>query len=371
MFSLAGTLFSPGSAEDRSSLFAWFIDSMARSDSSGACASALWLGTFADRPRSLSGRGAPEVSRFSWESDQPAHAYLKLRSKESSITSQSNFMRPAQYAVFGLRGAKTEFVVNAPHGYALGYIQTDAAVWSSDGKKLMLTNTFLPLNGVNETEKARRLRPCATAIVDLWLEVTAIAHLDSEGIIDPEKVGIIGFSRTCYHVENALISDPKLFAAFLTLADGFDASYVTYLYSAGDATNIDDDIYGAKPFGAGLKEWVKRAPGFNLDKMQTPVRIEAIGLGSILGEWEKLTDPYWSKERPSISFTIPSEIICCRSLLREWDLSRGTWIGSVSGLRAKRTPIQQRPSSTRVGANCASFRGRTRTKRRQTNVVRT
>src|SRR6266436_1861649 len=65
MFSLARTLFSPGSAEDRSSLFVWFIDTMARSDSSRACASAVWLWAFADRPRSLAGRGAPEVSRFS------------------------------------------------------------------------------------------------------------------------------------------------------------------------------------------------------------------------------------------------------------------------------------------------------------------
>src|ERR1700733_11627830 len=65
MFSLARALLSPGSAEDRSSLFAWFIDTMARSDSSRACASAVWLCTFADRPLSLSGRGAPEVSRFS------------------------------------------------------------------------------------------------------------------------------------------------------------------------------------------------------------------------------------------------------------------------------------------------------------------
>src|ERR1700756_1052043 len=65
MFSLARTLFSPGSAEDRSSLFVWFIDSMVRSDSSRACVSALWLCTLADRSRSLSGRGTPEVSRFS------------------------------------------------------------------------------------------------------------------------------------------------------------------------------------------------------------------------------------------------------------------------------------------------------------------
>src|SRR6267143_5985264 len=65
MFSLARALFSPGSAEDRSSLFVWFIDSMARSDSSRACASTVWLCAFADRPPSLAGRGAPEVSRFS------------------------------------------------------------------------------------------------------------------------------------------------------------------------------------------------------------------------------------------------------------------------------------------------------------------
>src|ERR1700730_6910010 len=65
MFSLARTLFSPGSAEDRSSLFVWFIDSMVQSDSSRACASAFWICAFADRPRSLSGRGAPDASRFS------------------------------------------------------------------------------------------------------------------------------------------------------------------------------------------------------------------------------------------------------------------------------------------------------------------
>src|SRR6267142_3157955 len=63
MFSLARALFSPDSAEDRSPLFAWFIDSMARSDSSRACVSAVWLWAFADRPRSLAGarrsRGLP------------------------------------------------------------------------------------------------------------------------------------------------------------------------------------------------------------------------------------------------------------------------------------------------------------------------
>jgi len=38
---------------------------MARSDSSRACMSTVWRSAFADRPPSLSGRGALEVSRFS------------------------------------------------------------------------------------------------------------------------------------------------------------------------------------------------------------------------------------------------------------------------------------------------------------------
>ena len=47
MFSLARALLSADSAEDRSSLFVRFIDTRARSDSSGACASALPLWAFA------------------------------------------------------------------------------------------------------------------------------------------------------------------------------------------------------------------------------------------------------------------------------------------------------------------------------------
>src|SRR5215475_215021 len=65
MFSLAHALPSPASAEEDSSLFGWFIGTMAWSDSSGACMPALWLWAFSGRPRSGFDRGVPEVSRFS------------------------------------------------------------------------------------------------------------------------------------------------------------------------------------------------------------------------------------------------------------------------------------------------------------------
>jgi dipeptidyl aminopeptidase/acylaminoacyl peptidase len=115
---------------------------------------------------------------------------------------------------------------------------------------------------------------------------SAIESLDHDGLINPEKVGIVGFSHTCYHVESALVSDSNRFAA-ATIADGMDGSYLQYLYSAGDPTAyLFVQMYGANPFGAGLRKWINRAPGFNLDKVHTPLRIEAIGFPSILGEWE-------------------------------------------------------------------------------------
>ena len=65
MFSLARALPSPTSAEECSSLFGWFTGTMARSDSSETCRSALRLFAFSDRSRSWLDREVPEVSRFS------------------------------------------------------------------------------------------------------------------------------------------------------------------------------------------------------------------------------------------------------------------------------------------------------------------
>src|SRR6266576_3171649 len=437
-----------------------------------------------------------EIVPASWESYEPENEYPRLRSHDPSLTNQLNFIRPMQYAVFDVRNGKSEITLNAPNAYALGYIQQDSAIWSDDGKQILLTNTFFPLDQSNRSEKERHLKPCACAVLDLparstscvawsrytpanrssllsaafadknhtvllsfstppngsvqeryehngsvWQRVerdqsdlgakqrqkigssaiaggevsveireapndppalyakeadsgrsrklwdpnpqlssfalgeivafnwqdksgyqwagqlmrppaytpgkrhplviqtygfsngfvsdgffptasavralaaagiivlqmprrtdhygtaqeapdqllgfeSAIERLDQDGLIDPNKVGIIGFSHTCFHVESALVSDPKRFRA-ATIADGFDGSYLQYLYSAGDpAAHLLEHIYGAQPFGPGLRAWVDRAPGFNLDKLETPLRIEAISLASVLTEWE-------------------------------------------------------------------------------------
>jgi hypothetical protein len=118
---------------------------------------------------------------------------------------------------------------------------------------------------------------------------SAIEHLAEDGLVDPHHVGLVGFSRTCWYVESALIRDPELFIA-ATIADGIDTSYMQYhLWGEGNAevAREYESINRAKPLGeAGMREWLGSAPGFHLDQVQAAVRIEALGPRSILGEWE-------------------------------------------------------------------------------------
>ncbi len=114
---------------------------------------------------------------------------------------------------------------------------------------------------------------------------SAIEHLSEDGLADPDKVGAVGFSASCWLVESALVNAPHLFAA-ATIADGLSNSYMEYHFGGLTFREQLESTNGAKPFGEGLKTWVGKAVGFHLDKVQTPVRIEAITPFSILGEWE-------------------------------------------------------------------------------------
>ncbi|MGH3426124.1 MAG: prolyl oligopeptidase family serine peptidase, partial [Terriglobales bacterium] len=113
---------------------------------------------------------------------------------------------------------------------------------------------------------------------------SAIKELDGLGLIDPKRVGIIGFSRTGYYVEAALVEKPQLFAA-ASFADGSQESYLQALFWDVTATEASH-IYSAPPYGAGLQEWTRRAPGFRLNRVRAPVIMTMIGPTSLIFGWE-------------------------------------------------------------------------------------
>src|SRR5258708_834870 len=103
--------------------------------------------------------------------------------------------------------------------------------------------------------------------------VSAIEQLDAEGLINPKKVGIIGFSFTGWYVLDSLIHTPKYFAA-ATLAEFSSASFWQYLTSADylstRGTKELANQVGIEPFGDGLNRWLVASPGFNTDKIAAP-----------------------------------------------------------------------------------------------------
>jgi dipeptidyl aminopeptidase/acylaminoacyl peptidase len=117
---------------------------------------------------------------------------------------------------------------------------------------------------------------------------SAIDSLSAAGLVDRRRVGVVGFSWTCWYAINALIKEPTLFAA-ATIADGLDNSYMQYLIFGVGAYQVErqmERIRGTSPFGEGLKKWIEEAPGFHLDQVQSPIRMEAIDPVSVLQEWE-------------------------------------------------------------------------------------
>jgi dipeptidyl aminopeptidase/acylaminoacyl peptidase len=110
-----------------------------------------------------------------------------------------------------------------------------------------------------------------------------IEYLDKHGMIDRDNVGISGFSRTVWFVSYTLTHSRERFRATV-LTDGIDGGYFQYI--ADRLTEFDADNGGVAPFGdKGLQIWMKVSPGFNLDKVNTPVRLVSIS-SPLYHPWE-------------------------------------------------------------------------------------
>ena len=123
--------------------------------------------------------------------------------------------------------------------------------------------------------------PCAVAGYE-----AAVEHLVSDGLIDPEKIGIIGFSRTCFYVMETLTTSSVHFRA-ASVTDGVMFTYSLYILDPERISPEADRIIGVPPFSTGLFQWLKKSPGFGLDRINTPLLIvSASGRQGLLLMWE-------------------------------------------------------------------------------------
>ncbi|MGB9070544.1 MAG: hypothetical protein WCC21_18395 [Candidatus Acidiferrales bacterium] len=117
----------------------------------------------------------------------------------------------------------------------------------------------------------------------------AIDQLAAQGLVDPQRVGLIGFSRTGYQVLYSITHSRYHFAA-ATVDDSVNFGYMEYFVDAPFSMDLkeefEDHKYGGGPFGSHWKAWLERSPIFGLNKVKTPIRFEAHGPSSVLGTWD-------------------------------------------------------------------------------------
>jgi len=125
--------------------------------------------------------------------------------------------------------------------------------------------------------------PCAVSDYE-----AAAGQLVSEGLVDSNNIGIIGFSRTCFYVMETLTTGSlRLKAASIT--DGVMGNYLQYMtwgWPGNGVANDSNSLIGAPPFGEGLRQWFQRSPGFKLDRVNAPLLVAGSGPISLLGMWE-------------------------------------------------------------------------------------
>jgi dipeptidyl aminopeptidase/acylaminoacyl peptidase len=103
--------------------------------------------------------------------------------------------------------------------------------------------------------------------------------LTQRQIIDPARVGIIGFSRGGWYVEYALTHSKTPFRA-ATVTDNVQYSLVEYYsWHNRDVSSGLETMYGGPPYGKSLQNWLNYSISFNLDKINTPLLMEVNGYG--------------------------------------------------------------------------------------------
>jgi dipeptidyl aminopeptidase/acylaminoacyl peptidase len=99
----------------------------------------------------------------------------------------------------------------------------------------------------------------------LWLNGVysfedAVKEMTAEGVVDPDRVGIAGFSRGSQMV-NVTLTHSKMFRA----ASGGDGSFLEPFSYPGSPRDYKA-IYGGPPFGEHIENYRRFAPSLNADK---------------------------------------------------------------------------------------------------------
>jgi dipeptidyl aminopeptidase/acylaminoacyl peptidase len=112
---------------------------------------------------------------------------------------------------------------------------------------------------------------------------TCRRELDRRGLIDPARVGIMGFSRTSWIVDFTLTQSKEAWTAAVS-ADSGIYNYGTYLGDKNLRSGMAA-MYGGPPCGETFKAWLAYAPAFSAQRVRTPLLMQYNGKISMAAEF--------------------------------------------------------------------------------------
>jgi dipeptidyl aminopeptidase/acylaminoacyl peptidase len=207
-----------------------------------------------------------DVSVFKWK-DRNGHDWI------------GGLYKPPDY----IKGKRYPLVIQT-HGFDEHAFQPSGAYTTAFAAQELAAVGFLVLQVQDCDIGLRKEGTCQVAGYE-----AAVQKLTTEGLVDRDRVGLIGFSHTCYFVMEALTTSTLRFKA-ASITDGINNGYLQYMTWVDGAGNAGahqmDAAIGSSPFGVGLTQWLSRSPEFNMNKVETPLQVVALGRQNVLTMWE-------------------------------------------------------------------------------------
>lgn len=185
--------------------------------------------------------------------------------------------RPANYST----GTRYPLIIQT-HGWTSDRFLIDGPDPNGMGAQPLVSKGFVVAQIGDEFFSAHNPTKAAMDEVE-----QVIGYLDRMGLIDPKRLGIVGFSATGSGVGYSITHSKYHFTAAV-LSDTSDAGYFTYISSLNlpGSGQWFEAINGGLPFGVGLASWGREAPEFSLDKVATAMLLEPNEPRSVLELWE-------------------------------------------------------------------------------------
>lgn len=273
---------------------------------------------------------------LSWEGRLYYPAHYVPGARYPVVIQTHGYADKNEFSIYGMGGHLGGGVSMGP-GWSVYLAQPLA---SRDIAVLQIGGPETPPSMQEETDFSR-------AKSKAWALADAAKHLIDMGLVDKDKVGIMGHSATGRIIEAALTLTDFPYAAAIA-ADNYELNYTQSMYLGWNV--IDGQ---PPPFGKGLEAWLDTSPAFNVERIRTPLQLElttgGAGATTLVYPWEMFSRLRYLK-KPVEYYVLPDiahgshlvqnprQLLALQNRALDWWLF---WLKSEEDATAEKLPQYQ------------------------------